>query len=161
MNRKGGTPPESGKFSSEKQPESPGRTPTKWLRDLLSAAHDKSKNGPSHREAIGMHLIEVATSWTVKIKGRGEEAYEVADAKDSVAAAELLMRYDMGEAPKSLEVSGPNGGPIPTEGGDGLNTEQRASVIVGLLTKAASLGAQQAKAQAAPSPGPDGNPTLR
>ena len=161
MNSKGGTPPEAGRFSADNQPASPGRTPTKWLRDLLSAAHDKSENGPSHREAIGLHLIEVATSWTVKIKGRGEAAFEVADAKDSVAAAELLWKYDMGEAPKPVEVSGPNGGPIQTEGGDGLNTEQRTSAIVGLLTKAASLGAEQAKAQAAPGPGPDGNPSAR
>ena len=83
----------------------PGRTPTKWLRELLSAAKDKGPDGDSRRKAIGLHLVEVATSWKVEIRGQD---YEVASARDSVAAAELLFRYDMGVAAKdtsALEIA--------------------------------------------------------
>jgi hypothetical protein len=60
------------------------------------------------REAIADHLIEVATSWQVVVKGHGEKAIEVASAKDSIEAAKVLYAYDMGKPVESLEVKDVN-----------------------------------------------------
>lgn len=87
-----------------------GRTPTKWLRELLNAAYDKSGAGPSRREKIGLHLIEVATSWKVLVFGKD---LEVASARDAVEAAKLLMAYDMGKPVNSVEVTSPDGSMTP------------------------------------------------
>lgn len=86
-----------------------GRTPAKWLRGLLDAANDKTEGGESNREAIARHLIEIATSYAVKIKGRGDNAIEFADAKDSIEAARILWAYDMGKPVEALELSSPDG----------------------------------------------------
>jgi hypothetical protein len=84
-----------------------GRTPTKWLREFLDAARDKG-NG-DRRSAIAEHLFELATSYEVIVKGRGEDAIPLADAKDSIEAAKLLLAYDMGKPTESIEVESPNG----------------------------------------------------
>ena len=86
-----------------------GRTPTKWLRDLLGAARDQTPGGQTHREEVFYHLLEIATSWEVVIKGRGDDAIPVASAKDSIEAAKLLYAYDMGKPVEALEVSNPDG----------------------------------------------------
>lgn len=83
-----------------------GRTPTAWLREKLSKA---IKDGDvSAREAIADHLIEVATSYEVIVKGR-EEPIELASAKDSIEAAKVLYAYDMGKPVESHEVTTNNG----------------------------------------------------
>jgi hypothetical protein len=51
----------------------------------------------------------VATSWEVKVKGHGEDAIDVADAKDSIEAAKLLLSYDMGKPTESIEIESPLG----------------------------------------------------
>jgi hypothetical protein len=81
-----------------------GRTPTKWLRDLLGAARDNGPDSRSHREAVFYHLVEVATSWEVVVKGHGDDAMPVASAKDSIEAAKVLFAYDMGKPVESMEV---------------------------------------------------------
>jgi hypothetical protein len=105
-NPAGGTPPEGKRFSSTNQPASQGRTPTAWLRTKLTKA--LKKGDVSAREAIADHLIEVATSWQVIVKGHGENAIEVASAKDSIEAAKVLYAYDMGKPVESLEVNAVN-----------------------------------------------------
>lgn len=108
MNPKGGTPPEEHRFSKDRQPAANGRTPTKWLRELLSASRDESPGGRSRREEIALHLVEVATSYEVVLKGRSDPI-ELASAKDSIEAARLLYAYDMGKPVESLEVSNTDG----------------------------------------------------
>jgi len=95
-------------FSSTYQPATRGRTQSKWLRDRLSqAARSGSK---SAREEIAEHLIEVATSWEVRVVGKdGDgELLKVASARDAVEAAKILFAYDMGapaKNPNALELS--------------------------------------------------------
>jgi len=76
-----------------------GRVPTRWLRDFLSAARDDTPDGPSRRLKLAEHMYEVATSWEVRVVGRDSdgEVLKVADARSAVAAATLLMSYDMGK----------------------------------------------------------------
>lgn len=50
------------------------------------------------------HLVEVATSWEVVVKGHGDDAMPVASAKDSIEAAKVLFAYDMGKPVESMEV---------------------------------------------------------
>jgi hypothetical protein len=109
-------PPEGGAFKSGDDPRrvGGGRTPTKWLRQYLDAARDKSEGGQSRRLAIADHLYEVATAWEVQVKGHGENAIQVADAKDSIEAAKLLLAYDMGKPTESIEIESPNGTMSPT-----------------------------------------------
>jgi hypothetical protein len=102
----GGTPPEGKRFSATNQPASQGRTPTAWLRAKL--AKSLKDRDVSAREAIADHLIEVATSWQVVIKGHGENAIEVASAKDSIEAAKVLYAYDMGKPVESIELNSVN-----------------------------------------------------
>lgn len=85
-----------------------GRTPTKWLRDLLGAARDRGPGARSHREEVFFHLVEVATSWEVVVKGHGDDAMPVASAKDSIEAAKVLFAYDMGKPVESVEVNSVN-----------------------------------------------------
>lgn len=77
-------------------PHAGGRPPTKWLRDTLSA---DDGSGRTKRERILDHLIEVATSWDVRIVGKGAdgELLKVASGSDSVAAAKLIYSYDIGK----------------------------------------------------------------
>lgn len=96
------------------RPNPGGRTPSKWLRDYLNAAKDGTTGGAARRLAIADHLYEVATSWDVKVKGHGEDAISVADAKDSIEAAKLLLSYDMGKPTESIEIESPNGTMSPT-----------------------------------------------
>ena len=84
-----------------------GRTPTAWLRAKLAKS---IKDGDvSAREAIADHLIEIATSYEVIVKGR-EDPIPLASAKDSIAAAAILYAYDMGKPIESHEVT-TNAGP--------------------------------------------------
>lgn len=85
-----------------------GRTPTAWLRTKLTKA--LKEGDVSAREAIADHLIEIATSYEVVVKGHGESAIPMASAKDSIAAAAILYAYDMGKPVESHEVT-TNDGP--------------------------------------------------
>jgi len=88
-----------------------GRTPSKWLREYLSAANDKSEDGKTRRLRIAEHLYEVATSWEVVVVGRDNkgELLKVASARDSVAAAALLYSYDMGKPTSGATIRAPKG----------------------------------------------------
>ena len=55
------------------------------------------------------HLVEVATSWEVVVKGHGDDAMPIASAKDSIEAAKVLFAYDMGKPIESFEVNNPDG----------------------------------------------------
>jgi len=114
MNPQGGTPPVETRFGKDKQPANPGRTPTAWLRKFLDAAHDKGPEGKTRREAIAEHLFELATSYSVVMKGHGENALELASGKDSIEAAKLLMQYDMGKPVEAIELTSPDGTMSPT-----------------------------------------------
>ena len=84
------------RFTSTYRPPHTGRTPTGWLRERLSTA---ARSGDkTAREEILEHLIEVATSWEVRVigKDRDGEVLKVASGRDSVEAAKLLLGYDMG-----------------------------------------------------------------
>ena len=88
-------------------PNAGGRTPTAWLREKLAKS---LKDGDvSAREAIADHLIEIATSYEVIVKGR-EDPVPLASAKDSIEAAKVLYAYDMGKPIESHEVT-TNSGP--------------------------------------------------
>ena len=103
-----GHPPLATRFSSANQPQNPARTDTRWLRKRLS---EVSKNGDkTAREAIADHLIEVATSWEVRVIGRDSdgELLKVASARDSVEAAKVLFAYDMGLPKKGTPVALPS-----------------------------------------------------
>jgi hypothetical protein len=104
------------RFGAERgpAPNRGGRTPSKWLREYLNAAGDGTDGGKARRLAIADHLYEVATSWDVKVKGHGEDAIPVADAKDSIDAAKLLLSYDMGKPTESIEIESPGGTMSPT-----------------------------------------------
>lgn len=79
-----------------------------WLRERLNKA---SRSGSTtEREAIVDHLIEIATSWDVRIVGKGSdgELLKVASGRDAVEAAKLLLGYDMGSPARmatALEVA--------------------------------------------------------
>jgi hypothetical protein len=109
-------PPTSTQFKKGEDPKrnAGGRTPVKWLHELLSAANDTSAAGETRREAIGMHLLSIATSWEVKTKGAGESAIQVADAKNAIEAAKLLLGYDMGKPVEAVELSNPDGSMSPS-----------------------------------------------
>jgi hypothetical protein len=81
-----------------------GRTPSKWLREYLGAATDKTDGAPIRRQRIAEFLFEVATSWQIQQRGRD---YEVASARDAVEAAKLLLAYDMGQPVKGQTVQAP------------------------------------------------------
>ena len=108
------TPPPEHRFTQDKQPAAPGRTPTAWLRKFLDAARDKSEGGKPRREAIAEHLFELATNYTVVVRGHGENAIELASGKDSIEAARLLMQYDMGKPVEAIELTSPDGTMSPT-----------------------------------------------
>jgi hypothetical protein len=147
-------PPESGQFPKGKSGNPGGRTPTKWLRELLDAAYDKSDDGRSNREAIGRHLIEVATSWRVQVRGRGETAFEVASAADSLKAAEILYAYDMGRPTESMEVTSPDGSMSPQQMRDRETTaEMRARLQAILDTTRPAAPREQAGASDGPTDG--------
>lgn len=86
------------RFSSGYRPPANGRTCTKWLRDRLNKV-SKPNGDKTAREEILDHLIEVATSWEVRVigKDRDGELLKVASGRDSVEAAKLLLGYDMGQ----------------------------------------------------------------
>lgn len=109
-------PPEGQRFSSNRQPANPGRTPTAWMRKILS---EKGDDSLQHRERVFRHLIEVATSWEIIVKGRSTsgDPIEVASGRDSVEAAKIILGYDVG-LPKKLEA------PITVP--DGMLTEGRS-----------------------------------
>ena len=73
----------------------PGRPPVGWLRDVMS----EEKGGITNREKIARHLIEIATSWEVKVIGKGAdgEVLKVASGSDAVQAARILYSYDIGK----------------------------------------------------------------
>lgn len=110
MNPKGGTPPEESRFSSDKQPSNPGRTPTKWIRDFLTAACDKSPEGKSRRQ----RTAEVAYWTALRCNPETGQFDPSIPVKDANAARELIWAYDMGQPPKPLELSGPDGVPLTT-----------------------------------------------
>jgi hypothetical protein len=86
------------------------------MRRILN---ERDGEGREHRERVFRHLIEVATSWEVIIKGRDPsgDPIEVASARDAVEAAKLILGYDVG-LPKKLEA------PITVP--DGLATDGRS-----------------------------------
>ena len=84
-----------------------GRTPTAWLRELLSAANDRSPEGKTRREAIFFHQLDIATR-----TGRGMDA----SPREATAAAGILNAYDMGKPVEALEVT--------TFGGAGEKTSE-------------------------------------
>ena len=129
-NPQGGTPPEATRFSARNQPENPGRTSTAWLRTKLSKA--MKDRDISAREAIADHLIEIATSYEVVIKGRGEDAIPLASAKDSIEAAKVLYAYDMGKPVETKEIGGPGGGPIRVSP---LTTAEQRALLDKLLAE--------------------------
>jgi hypothetical protein len=111
-----------------------GRTPAKWLHEFLDAASDKENL--SRREAVAAHLFEVATEWEVKVKGRGEQAFEVASAADSIEAAKLLMAYDMGKPTESLEVESPKGTMSPASAVSTLTSAEQRQALAAILANA-------------------------
>jgi hypothetical protein len=100
MSNPNAKPPEGGDFMQGDDPRRNrgGRTPSKWLRDYLNAAYDKSPEGAPRRNAIAQRLFEIAT-------GTATEA----DTRDSIEAAKLLLAYDMGKPTESVEMSNPDG----------------------------------------------------
>jgi hypothetical protein len=102
-----GRPPLATRFSSVHQPGNAGRTDSRWIRNKLGKAfRDGDK---SARDAIADHLIEVATSWEVRVIGRDSdgEMLKVASARDAVEAAKVLFAYDMGMPKKGTNVAPP------------------------------------------------------
>jgi hypothetical protein len=94
------TPPVGQRFSSERQPSHKGRTPTAFVRKILA---ERDESGKENRERMVRHMIEVATRWEVRVIGSDSdgELLKVASGKDAVAAAKLLMLYDLGKPPDS------------------------------------------------------------
>ena len=127
------------RFPAGKSGNPGGRTSYKWLREYLDAAMDDGPGAPTRRVAIANHLLEVATSWKVKVRGRGEESFEVASAQDSIEATKILFGYDMGKPTESVEVNNPDGSlGSGLAAALGMNTEQRAAVLAELDRKIAA-----------------------
>ena len=116
-----------------------GRTPSKWLHELLSAANDTSAEGKTRREAIGMHLLSIATSWEVKTKGAGESAIQVADAKNAIEAAKLLLGYDMGKPAESVDLTSSDGSMSPVPAASSLTSAEQRQALSAILTKATTV----------------------
>jgi hypothetical protein len=89
------------RFPEGKSGNPGGKPPTGWLRDVMSEGVD----GVPNRVRIARHLIEVATSWDVRVIGKGAdgELLKVASGADSVAAARVLYSYDVGKPPMSSD----------------------------------------------------------
>ena len=111
-----------------------GRTPTAWLRELLSAANDKSGEGKTRREAIFFHQLDIATR-----TGRGVDA----SPREATAAATILSAYDMGKPIESVEVT--------TFGGAGEKTSEEMIREVQAMQDAAKTE-EASKAPDAASP---------
>lgn len=81
-----------------------GRTPTKWLRELLNAASDKSPTGVTRRREVFDRLMHIMGADTVTKEGINYH--------DSLEAIKLIMAYDMGKPVESVEMSGADGAPL-------------------------------------------------
>ena len=104
-----GALPEGQRFGKHRQPapevRSGGPARVKWLRDIMEEAiDDDGPNAKTHRDAIARHLIEVARSWEVVVKGHNDDKpIEVASATASVAAAEVLFKHYLGRPPPAAD----------------------------------------------------------
>lgn len=105
MNPAGGKPPEEHRFASDKQPSNPGRTPTKWLRELLSAACDKSPTGQSRRERIFWAFYWRALRCDPET-GQQDKSIPI---KDANAAGQVLWHYDMGKPVAAVALTDADG----------------------------------------------------
>ncbi|HJX52388.1 MAG TPA: hypothetical protein VJ801_06445 [Polyangia bacterium] len=81
-----------------------GRTPSKWLREYLDAAYDKTAGGRTRRLTIADRLMTIAMSDTLTKEG--------INYKDSMDAIRLLTAYDMGKPVEAVELSGAGGSPL-------------------------------------------------
>lgn len=93
-------------FTKTLRPSHNGRTSTAWMRERLNKATrlGDATGDTTLREAIFDHLVEIATSYEVKVIGRDRdgELLKVANTQPAVEAAKLILAYDMGGAPKGV-----------------------------------------------------------
>lgn len=121
-----GGPPET-LFSATRQPSNNGRTPTKFLRDILGkpvsevpSAEEfrqvaKLTGQESVREAFVARLMQIAFTDKVIVVGHdrvNDVPIERVSSAECLKAIAMLQHYDMGKPVESKEVSGPGGGPL-------------------------------------------------
>lgn len=129
-------------------PQGNGRPSTAWIRKRLNQPC-KTDAERTQREAIFDHLVEIATSWEIRISGRGAdgEPIEVASGRDAVEAAKLLLAYDLGKPPESRDL-------------ESMSIRERWSALAEVAQKMAALppGKQPSLSAAELTPSEDSNP---
>jgi hypothetical protein len=122
-------PPEGRRFSPDNQPiDRGGRTPTKFLRDILSkpissveAAADfrrvaKLEGGEEVRAAFVHRLIQIAFTDRVIVVGHNratDTPVERVSSKESIEAIKVLQSYDQGKPVEAIEHTSPDGSMSP------------------------------------------------
>ena len=141
-----GGPPET-LFSTSRQPEHTGRTPTKFLREYLSRPISEIptsadfrkvaclKGNEEVREAFLARLVQIAFTDKVIVIGHdrvNDCPIERVSGAESLNAIKMLQHYDMGKPIESKEISGPGGGPIRTAP---LSTAEQRALLAKLMSE--------------------------
>jgi hypothetical protein len=138
--RRGGRPFQKGQSGNPG-----GRPKTAWLREWLAEATDKNPNNPRR-------LVIAQALYLTAIDRRH---------RDHVRAAELILAYELGKPVESVELSGPDGGPIESvDAFDGMTSERELARIQELLTEAKDAASQAAGGEADDAPGPGEPPEV-
>lgn len=98
-------PPEGYAFKEGDDPRRNhgGRTPTKWVRDFLDAACDKSPTGKTRRQ----RQAEAAYLRSLQCDVNGNPDPFI-PAKDANEAVKVMWAYDMGKPVEAIEVTETN-----------------------------------------------------
>jgi hypothetical protein len=111
-------------FSSERQPESAGRTPSRFLRQALGKPiltipsiadwnkTAKLSDDTTVRDAMVLRTLQIAFTDRVIVVGydkQNETPIERVSSIECLKAIELLMRYDVGLPKKGTNVAVPSG----------------------------------------------------
>jgi hypothetical protein len=144
----GGDPPKDYQFASGKSGNPGGRTPTKWMRELLSAACDKSPTGQPRRERIFWAFYWRALRCDPDT-GMTDKSIPV---KDANVAGQVLMAYDMGKPVAAVALTDSDG----NDPKDVVNPLEQ--MVLGVIKKheqGASRGEDIDDEETAPSQEPD------
>lgn len=114
------------RFDASKQPADRGRTPTKFLREILDRPFSSCEFGAdfrhvaklkdeSIREALVMRTVQIAFTDRVVVIGWDREnecPIERVSSAECLKAIQMLQHYDQGKPVESHELTGKGGSPL-------------------------------------------------
>lgn len=129
----------SGRFLPGQTGNAGGRPKSQWIKDFLGVS-DPRGPGKTRKQ----WLLE--SLWTTAIDRNH---------RDHVKAAVVLLAYDVGKPVETVELSGPDGGPVPgAPSAMMMTTEQRVRRFSQIMQKAAATAADDAAAEVSAEPEP-------